>query len=51
MERATDADVMASMCDTVLTLALIRQIKSDRLHAAMICMAASVLMFVAVVLI
>jgi hypothetical protein len=50
LERATDGDLLASMCDTVLTLALIRQFKSDRLHAAMFCMTASVLLFLAVAL-
>jgi len=35
---------------TVLTLAYIRQIKSDRLHAAMFCLIASVFAFAAIML-
>jgi hypothetical protein len=50
LQRATDADLLASMCDTVVTLAFIRQIKSDRLHAAMICLTVTVLLFAAVIL-
>jgi hypothetical protein len=50
LERATDTDLLTSMCDTVLMLALIRQVKSDRLHAAMICLMVSVLLFAAVIL-
>jgi hypothetical protein len=49
LKRATDADLLSSMCDTVLILALIRQVKSDRLHAAMICLTITVLLFAAVI--
>lgn len=48
--HATDTDLVVSMSDTVLKLALIRQVKSDRLHAAMFCLMAAVLLFAAVVL-
>lgn len=51
MEQATDEDILSSLCDTVLTLAYIRQIKSDRIHAAMFCLIASVFMFAAVMIV
>lgn len=48
MTDTTDYDLLNSMCDEVLMVALIRQVKSDRLHAAMFCLAATVLLFAAV---
>ena len=50
LERATDEHLLSSLCETVLTLAYIRQIKSDRLHAAMFCLIASVFVFAAIML-
>ena len=44
---ATDDALLSSMCDEVLMVALIRQVKSDRLHAAMFCVVATVLAFAA----
>jgi hypothetical protein len=43
--RATDANLLSSMCDEALILALIRQVKNDRLHVAMFCLAATVVPF------
>lgn len=51
MEHATDRNLMSSLCDTVLTLAYIRQIKSDRIHAAMFCLIASVCLFAAIMIV
>jgi hypothetical protein len=42
---ATDADLLKSLAATAYAVASIRQLKSDRLHAAMICMTAAVLLF------
>jgi hypothetical protein len=50
LRAATDEDLLSSLCDEVLMVALIRQVKSDRLHAAMICLVFSVLAFAAVAL-
>ncbi|MBB5057722.1 hypothetical protein HDF16_002428 [Granulicella aggregans] len=50
LKQATDEDLMSSLADTVLTLAFIRQIKSDRLHAAMFCLITSVFLFAAIML-
>jgi hypothetical protein len=50
LKRASDEDLMSSLADTVLTLAFIRQIKSDRLHAAMFCLITSVFLFAAIML-
>jgi len=36
LESASDRDLLTSMCDEVLMLSTIRQIKSDRLHAAIL---------------
>jgi len=46
--NATDEHLLSSLAETVLTLAYIRQIKSDRLHAAMFCLVASVFAFAAI---
>jgi len=45
MTNATDADLVLSMCNQLLTVSLIRQMKSDRLHAAMFSMMAAVVLF------
>jgi hypothetical protein len=50
MAGADDAALLSSMCEEALMVALIRQVKSDRLHAAMFCVAAAVLLFAAVML-
>jgi hypothetical protein len=50
LRAATDDDLLSSLCDEALLVALIRQVKSDRLHAAMICLVVTVLAFAAVVL-
>ena len=50
LKHATDEDLMSSLADTVLTLAFVRQIKSDRLHAAMFCLITSVFLFAAIML-
>ena len=51
MEHATDHNLISSLCDTVLTLAYIRQIKSDRIHAAMFCLIASVMLFATIMIV
>ena len=51
MEEATDHHLLSSLCDTVLTLAYIRQIKSDRIHAALFCLITSVLLFAAIMIV
>jgi len=51
MELATDHHLLSSLAETVLTLAYIRQIKSDRLHAAMFCLVGSVFAFAAIMLV
>jgi hypothetical protein len=43
---ATDADLLSSMCDEVLSISLIRQIKGDRLHAAMFSVVFALVVFV-----
>lgn len=50
VSTATDEDLMGSMVDAVLMLALIRQLKSDRLHAAMLCLMPCVLLFAVLLL-
>ena len=50
ISTASDQDLLTSVVDATLMLALIRQLKSDRLHAAMFCLMTSVLLFAAVVL-
>jgi hypothetical protein len=51
LERATDHHLLSSLTETVLTLAFIRQIKSDRLHAAMFCLVVSVGLFATIMLV
>ena len=50
MENASDQHLLSSLCDTVLTLAYIRQIKSDRIHAALFCLITSVTLFAAIMI-
>ena len=50
LDAATDEALLSSMCDEVLMVALIRQVKSDRLHASMFCIVATVLAFAALAL-
>lgn len=50
LHAAGDPDLLASMSETVVTLAFIRQIKSDRLHAAMYCLTAGIVLFGAIML-
>ena len=47
MTAAREVDLVSSMCDEVLMISLIRQVKSDRLHAAMLCVAGALLLFLA----
>ncbi len=50
MQCATDDDLLNSMCDEVLMVALIRQVKSDRLHTAMFCLTVTVVLFASVMM-
>ena len=50
LAASTDADLITAMCDEVLMVSLIRQIKSDRLHTAMFSLAAGVFLFIAVMI-
>jgi len=47
---ASDEDILSAMCDEVLMISLIRQIKSDRLHTAMYSLIGVVLLFAAAML-
>jgi hypothetical protein len=47
---ARELDLVSSMCDEVLMISLIRQVKSDRLHAAMLCVFAALLLFLALMI-
>ena len=47
---AADDDLLHAMCDEVLMISLIRQIKSDRLHAAMYSLTGTIVVFGAVML-
>ena len=47
---AADEDLLHAMCDEVLMISLIRQIKSDRLHAAMYSLTGTIVLFGAVML-
>ena len=51
LHAAGDPELLASMSETVLTLAFIRQIKSDRLHAAMYCLTAGIVLFGAIMMV
>ena len=50
LAAADDSHLECSLADTVLMTALIRQVKSDRLHAALFCLVGSIFLFAAVVL-
>jgi hypothetical protein len=50
IQGTQDHDLLVSMCDEVLMISLVRQIKSDRLHTAMYFLAFGVLIFGAVML-
>ncbi|MES2390168.1 MAG: hypothetical protein V4555_00905 [Acidobacteriota bacterium] len=50
MVHATDEDLLCAMCDEVLMISLIRQMKSDRLHTAMFSLLATVALFAAAML-
>lgn len=45
LKLSGDEDLLSSMCDEVLMISLIRQIKSDRLHTAMFSLVGAVLIF------
>ncbi len=51
LHSADDNALLASMSETVVILASIRQIKSDRLHSAMYCLAAAIVLFGAIMMI
>jgi hypothetical protein len=48
MSAASDADLVTAMCDELLMVSLIRQIKSDRLHTAMFSLVFAIVFFMAV---
>ncbi len=48
---STDSDLLSSMCDEVLMISLIRQVKSDRLHAAMFSVVGALIVFVVLMLV
>jgi hypothetical protein len=50
MTHATDSDLVIAMCDEVLMVSLIRQIKQDRLRTAMFSLMVSVVFFLAVMM-
>lgn len=45
LSEARDQDLVSSMCDEVLMISMIRQIKSDRLHTAMFSLVGAILLF------
>jgi hypothetical protein len=45
MMAATDADLVRSMCDEVVTISFLRQVKSDRLHLAIQVLSVTVVAF------
>ncbi len=47
LTASSDDDLVTAMCDELLMVSLIRQIKSDRLHTAMFSLAFGVFLFVA----
>jgi hypothetical protein len=49
LQGSTDEDLLHSMCEEVLMVSLIRQVKSDRLHAAMMCLMAAIVFFLATI--
>lgn len=50
LKQSGDEDLLSSMCDEVLMVSLIRQIKSDRLHMAMFSLVGAVLLFCALMI-
>jgi len=48
MTQARDSDLVIAMCDELLMVSLIRQIKGDRLHTAMYSLMIAVVLFLAV---
>jgi len=45
MRNASDLDQLNSLSETAVAIAFIRQLKADRLHSAMYCLAVAILMF------
>ena len=45
MMAASDADLVRSMCDEVVTISFLRQVKSDRLHLGVQILSLTVLAF------
>jgi hypothetical protein len=45
---AGDDELLASMAETLVTISAIRQVKSDRLHSALYCLAAAIALFGAI---
>jgi hypothetical protein len=43
--NADDADLVRSMCDEVIVVSAIRQLKSDRLHATIVCLFLTIALF------
>jgi hypothetical protein len=50
MMGATDDDLLISMCDEMVVISLIRQIKSDRLRTVMYTLGAEIALFAAIML-
>lgn len=50
LSAATDADLLTSMCDELLMVSLIRQIKSDRLRTAMYSLVLAIVCFMGVMI-
>ena len=50
LSAATDADLLIAMCDELLMVSLIRQIKSDRMHAAIFSLILAIAGFMAVMI-
>jgi hypothetical protein len=50
LAKASDMDLVTAMCDELLMVSLIRQIKSDRLHTAMFSLVLAVALFLGVML-
>ena len=48
VNASSDTDLVTAMCDELLMVSLIRQIKSDRLHTAMYSLVLGIFLFVAV---
>jgi hypothetical protein len=51
LHAANDEALLTSMSETVVILASIRQIKSDRLHSAMYCLATAIVLFGAIMMV